>query len=119
MACDPHLIDLMRGALRGRAGLVEKRMFGGVCWMLHGNMLCCAGKERFLFRVGPDGEEAALTQPGAAPMEMNGRVMRGFVWVAVDNAIDAGLEEWVGLAWGFVAGMPAKGSKKVRGSTRV
>lgn len=111
MPHDPHLAELLRAALGRRAGLVEKRMFGGICWMLHGNMLCGAWREGFLFRVGPDQQPEALARPGAAPMDIAGRPMRGFVQVGADEAIDAGLEEWIAFAMRFVGGLPPKAPK--------
>jgi hypothetical protein len=98
----------MREALRRRAGIVEKRMFGGICWMLRGNMLCGVWHDGFLFRVGPDQQPEALARPGATPMEITGRPMRGFVLVGADEAIDAGLEAWIAFAMRFVGGLPPK-----------
>ena len=68
----------MRGALRSRRGIVEKKMFGGYCWMLNGNMLCGVEVGRYMFRVGKDLEAEALSLPGARPMDITGRPMRGY-----------------------------------------
>ena len=84
-------------------------MFGGICWMLRGNMLCGVESGRYLFRVGPALQAEALARPGAAPMEFTGRKMGGFVWVAADAAIDAGLDRWIALATRFVGALPPKG----------
>lgn len=51
MPHEPHLAERMRQALKTRAGIAERRMFGGYCWMLHGNMLCGVEVGRFMFRV--------------------------------------------------------------------
>jgi hypothetical protein len=101
----------MRAALGRRAGIVERRMFGGICWMLHGNMLCGVWGEGFLFRVGPERHQEALARPGTMPMEIAGRPMRGFVVVSADEAIDAGLEEWITFAGRFVGALPPKAPK--------
>ncbi|HEV8581576.1 MAG TPA: TfoX/Sxy family protein [Thermoanaerobaculia bacterium] len=73
MPHDPHLAQRMRRALSLRAGITEKKMFGGYCWMLHGNMLCGVEVGRFMFRVGKDLEGEALARPGASPMDITGR----------------------------------------------
>ena len=108
MPFDPHLADLMRGALKTRAGIVEKKMFGGYCWMLRGNMLCGVEVGRFMFRVGKDLEAEALVRAGAKPMDMKGKPMRGFVWVDADAAVDAGLDRWLDLAAHYVGSLPPK-----------
>ena len=98
----------MRGALRGRRGIVEKKMFGGFCWMLDGNMLAGVEVGRYMFRVGKALEAEALARPGARPMDITGRPMRGFVWVDADAAIEAGLENWIAFAERYVGALPPK-----------
>ena len=98
----------MRTALQPRKGVVEKKMFGGYCWMLNGNMLCGVEVGRFMFRVGKDLEAEALSRPGARPMDITGRPMRGFVWVSAEAADGEGLEEWIALADQYVGALPAK-----------
>jgi hypothetical protein len=108
MAFDPHLAEMMRAALGRRRGLVEKRMFGGLCWMLDGNMLCGIAMGCFMFRVGPAQQEEALARPGARVMAFSDRPMRGYVLVEPDAAEDAGLEAWIALAARHVAALPPK-----------
>ncbi|MBI5718765.1 MAG: TfoX/Sxy family protein [Burkholderiales bacterium] len=98
----------MRSALASRKGIVEKKMFGGYCWMLNGNMLCGVEVGRFMFRVGPTLEPAALARPGASPMDITGRPMRGFVWVSAPNALGADLDRWIDLASEYVGALPSK-----------
>jgi TfoX/Sxy family transcriptional regulator of competence genes len=62
MPHDPHLADRMRAALKSRVGITERRMFGGYCWMLRGNMLCGVEVGRFMFRVGKALEADALAR---------------------------------------------------------
>ncbi len=81
MAYEEHLADLIRDRLRDEAGVDEKKMFGGLCWMLNGNMVCGVNGDRFLFRVGKERFDEALAWPGASPMEMGGRRSAGFLWV--------------------------------------
>lgn len=113
MAHDESLAARMRDALEGLAGISEKRMMGGVCFLLDGNMLCGAdrpktGEGRFMFRVGKDNQADALARPGAQPMEMGGRRMNGFVFVEAEACDDAAMKEWISLALGFVGGLPPK-----------
>jgi TfoX/Sxy family transcriptional regulator of competence genes len=105
---DPHLADRMRAALQRRAGITERKMFGGYCWMLNGNMLCGVEVGRFMFRVGKALEAYALARPGASPMDITGRPMKGFVWVRAEEAEDKALQGWIDLAARYVGAMPAK-----------
>lgn len=97
----------LRAALAGKRGIAEKRMFGGVCFMLRGNMLCGTGKSDFMFRVGKAQDAEALARPGARPMDITGRKMAGFVWV--DAGCDArALRRWIALAEKYVGALPVK-----------
>lgn len=98
----------LRKALSRRTGITEKRMFGGVCFLLRGNMLCTANKGRFMFRVGRALEAEALSRQGATLMVMRGRKMRGFVRVSAAGARGAALKRWVDLASRYVGTLPAK-----------
>ena len=98
----------MRAALKRRVGITEKKMFGGYCWMLRGNMLCGVEVGRFMFRVGKDLEAEALARPGASPMDITGRPMRGFVWVRAVAAEGKALLAWIDLASRYVGALPAK-----------
>ncbi len=108
MPYDPHLLDEMRHVLSGRKNIVEKKMFGGYCWMLNGHMLCGVEVGRFMFRVGKELEAEALSRPGASPMDITGRPMRGIVWVDAGQALEAGLTSWIDLAARFVHSLPPK-----------
>lgn len=108
MPYDPDLAERMRTTLRSRAGVVEKKMFGGYCWMLHGNMLCGVEVGRFMFRVGKEQEQQALSRPGARPMDITGRPMKGFVWVDARETAGEALEAWIELAARYVSALPPK-----------
>lgn len=108
MPHDPHLADRLRAALKHVPGIVEKKMFGGYCWMLRGNMLCGVEVGRFMFRVGRELQAQALARPGATPMDITGRPMRGFVWVRAEHADGAELRDWIELASSYVGNLPAK-----------
>lgn len=98
----------MRQALADRPDIVEKKMFGGCCWMLNGNMLSGVGVDRFMFRIGKDLEAEALARPGAKPMDVTGRPMPGIVWVEADAALETGLDDWIAFATRFVGALPPK-----------
>lgn len=108
MPFDPHLADLMRMALHKRPGVLEKKMFGGYCWMLRGNMLCGVEAGRYMFRVGKELEPEALKRPGARKMDITGKPMTGFVWVDADAALETGLSDWIAFATRYVGGLPPK-----------
>lgn len=119
MPYDPHLADLMQQSLIDRPDISERKMFGGICWMLNGNMLCGVEVGRFMFRVGKDLKKEALARSGASPMAMGGRVMGGFVWVDADAAVEAGLGSWIDLAARFVATLPPKWPRRTVASVVV
>lgn len=104
------LSDRIRLLLADRPGLSEQKMFGGRAFMLHGNMLVAPMKDgSLLVRVGKDNCEGGLTRPGAAPMQMGGRTMSGFVQVSGDAIEDDDvLHDWIGLARSFVDTLPPK-----------
>ena len=108
MPYDPHLAELMREAFAGRPGIAEKKMFGGFCWMLNGNMLCGVEAGRFMFRPGKALEAEALARPGTSPMDITGKPMSGIIWVDADAALDAGLKDWIEFCAQFVGGLPPK-----------
>ncbi|MEM1065430.1 MAG: TfoX/Sxy family protein [Pseudomonadota bacterium] len=109
MAYDEGIAEVLRADLSGEPGIGEKKMFGGLCFTLHGNMLCTAGKGRGLFRVGKAAEAQALAIEGVTPMEMAGRRMGGFV--DADSEIygdDARRGPLLAMALDFVRGLPPK-----------
>ena len=108
MPYDLHLADRMRAALQAHKDIVEKKMFGGYCWMLSGNMLCGVEVGRYMFRVGKDLEAEALSRPGAKPMDITGKPMRGFVWVSAHATEGADLARWIQLAERYVGALPPK-----------
>ena len=86
-------------------------MFGGVCFLLRGNMLCGTGKTDFMFRIGKEQDAEALSRKGARPMDFTGKVMKGFVWVDPASCDGRALARWIALAEGYVGKLPAKGEK--------
>ena len=113
MAYDEALAGRVRAAMAGRNGFSERKMFGGGCFMLHGNMFAGVESGRIMLRVGADRFEAALARPGARPMDFTGRPMTGFVFVdcsAVKS--DGRLHDWLREALGYVETLPPKDGAK-------
>jgi TfoX/Sxy family transcriptional regulator of competence genes len=108
LAVDEDFAERMRAVLAG-AGLVrEVRMFGGLCFMLNGNMVAGTSKRGLLVRVGTDQQPDALTRSGARPMEMAGRPMAGYIFVDPAPQDDRALRDWLDLAVSFVMTLPPK-----------
>ena len=113
MPYDEQLAERVRAVLAGQSGLTERKMFGGLCFMLAGNMCVGVEHDRLMVRLGQDLYEEALTRPHAAPMDFTGRPMKGFVFVAPDGiSTPAALREWVDLGVQFSQTLPAKKAKK-------
>jgi TfoX/Sxy family transcriptional regulator of competence genes len=110
MAGDEDLVLRVRRALDGVGGVHEVKMFGGIGFMLNGNMTATASKRGVMLRVGKDRQAEALAR-GARVVEMRGRPMDGYVRVNPADVNDAQLKEWVGLAVAFVRTLPPKTAK--------
>ena len=108
MADRDDLIDRVRATLVGRSP-AERKMFGGVCFMINGNMVAGTFKGDLLVRVGKDGHAAAMQRPHTRPMEQAGRVAAGYVIVAAEGvARDRELKRWLDTAIAHVETLPAK-----------
>ena len=108
MPHDPELAERMQEALTSRKAIVRKKLFGGYCWMLKGNMLCGVEVSRYMFRVGKAQEHEALAKPGAKPMDITGKPMAGFVWVDATGLTNRQLNASISMAERYVGGLPAK-----------
>lgn len=109
MAYSEELAERIRALLGPRPGVVEKRMFGGVAWMVTGNLAVATLGEDLMARLGVEDAERAAAEDRVAPMEMGGRPMRA--WVRVDAARiadDAELARWVDAGADFASGLPPK-----------
>jgi TfoX/Sxy family transcriptional regulator of competence genes len=107
-ASDTHLAERVRAALAGAGDISEVKMFGGIGFMLNGNMVAGASKRGLLLRVGKERQAEALSWHGARPMEMRGRVMEGYVYIDPPALRDADIESRVRFACAFVRTLPAK-----------
>ena len=109
MSYDERLADRVRDVLARQEGLTEKKMFGGLSFMLHGNMCCGIVKDDLMVRVGPEGHEEALIRPHVRPMDFTGRPLTGMVYVGPEGyRSDDALIEWVERGVDFAASLPPK-----------
>ena len=111
MVYDEALADRIREAVQGIAGLSEKRMFGGLAFLVNGNMaVAAAGHGGLLLRVDPAETEALAAEPGAGRFVMRGREMNGWLHVEADaGTADAALRRWVGIGVAYAGSLPPKG----------
>lgn len=109
MAFDEPLAARIRKALGKRKGLTEKRMFGGIGFLIHGNMCCGAHGTSMIVRVDPDEYERTLAEAHARPFDLTGRPMKGWIMVgAAGVADDKSVAYWVEVALEFVSKLPPK-----------
>ena len=115
MSYDEGLAQRIREVVADRQGVTERKMFGGLAFLLNGNMFCgIAKKEDLMVRVGPARHEEALREPHARLMDFAGKPMVGFIFVAPPgHASDEALTRWVDWSLAFVSPMPSKTSKPV------
>jgi TfoX/Sxy family transcriptional regulator of competence genes len=112
MAYDERLVDRIRGALRGWQTVSEKRMFGGIAFLLRGNMCWGVIKDLLVLRLGPQGAVKALQRPHTREMDFTGRPMRGIVYIEPNGIeTDYNLQAWLEEAVRFAGSLPAKSSK--------
>jgi hypothetical protein len=111
MAYDEDLANRIREIVHAEPGLTEKRMFGGLAFLINGNMsVSASGQGGLLLHVDPDETEALLGKPNAHPFEMRGRVMQGWLRVDADGLkTKRQLERWVARGVGYARSLPAKG----------
>jgi len=109
MAFDEGVAQRLREVFADRTDVVEKKMFGGIAFMVSGNMCCGVVGDELMARVGPGQHEKALKEPYAREMDFTGKPMKGFVYVGVQGfAADEDLESWVGRCEQFVDTLPPK-----------
>ena len=109
MAYDESLADILRQRLAPQEGVSERKMFGGLCLMVNGNMACGATADGFMFRVGPEREATALALPKVEKCMFTGRPMKGFVeLLGAACHDDEPVATLVGLARDFAGRLPPK-----------
>ena len=109
MAYNQGLADDIRAILSDRPNLVVKKMFGGVGFMLNGNMACGVSGESIMVRVGLDDYDGLLTRPHVRVFDVTGKPMRGWVWVDPDGfKSDQDLKSWIMRGVAFAESLPPK-----------
>jgi TfoX/Sxy family transcriptional regulator of competence genes len=109
MAYDEVLAKRIRMILRGKRNITEKEQFGGVGFLVRGNMACGVLKGSLLVRVGPDRHDEAMRRKGARPFVLTGRPSRGWVLVGPSGLkTESSLEKWVDMGLEFAKGLPPK-----------
>ena len=109
MAYDEGLAERIRGLLEDRGKVSERRMFGGLAFLMRGHMTVGIVKDELMVRVGPESYAHALSEPHARAMDFTGRPMKGLVFVSPEGIeSDTDLEHWVERGFGYAASLPAK-----------
>jgi TfoX/Sxy family transcriptional regulator of competence genes len=109
MAYNEALAQRMRTKLKGQRGLIEKRMFGGIGFLVHGNLACGVHKNEMIVRLGMDKFDAALKRPGARIFDMTGKPMQGWLLVSANGyKSEAALTAWIKESLSFAKSLPAK-----------
>jgi len=109
MTYSHELVQRIRMELQVRTDVIEKRMFGGLTFMVSGHMCCGVTGEDLMVRVGPEQYGYSVLLPHARPMDFTGRAMNGFVFIesaGLDS--DEDLKRWVNRGIKFVSALPPK-----------
>jgi TfoX/Sxy family transcriptional regulator of competence genes len=109
-----QLAEVVREALRGSGAVREVKMFGGIGFMLNGNLIAAASKRGLLVRVGEQQHEKALKRPGARSMVMRGRTMTGYVYIDPPTLNVRTAAGWIAFALPHVLSLPAKARRSKR-----
>jgi TfoX/Sxy family transcriptional regulator of competence genes len=109
LSYDPAAAERVRQLLSGRSDVAEKKMVGGLSFLVNGNMCCGVTGTALMVRVGAEGREQALREPHVRPMLLAGRALSGFICIEPEGyASDDALAGWVQRGLAFVSGLPAK-----------
>ncbi len=115
MAYSEELAQRIRDCLEDRVPFEERKMFGGLCFTVHGHMVAGVVDDELMVRVGPDAYEACLKKPHAREMDFTGRPLKGMVYVGVAGIkTKRSLTTWLGRGVEFVGSLPPKKPKKPR-----
>ena len=108
MAFDENLAARIRAHLGKRTGVTERKMFGGIIFMLQGNMCCGVHRSALIVRLGPEEASGALAEPHTRVFDLTGRPMKAWVLVEPKGLAGAQLEKWVDRAAHFAGSLPPK-----------
>ncbi len=113
MAYDEDLAERVREAFSGILDVEEKKMFGGLCFMMAEHMCCGVEKDRLMARVGPQRYDECLKKAHVREMDFTGKPMKGMVFVEAGGLVsDEDLGEWIRICMDFVVGLPPKKKRK-------
>jgi TfoX/Sxy family transcriptional regulator of competence genes len=120
MAYDETLAARVRNILSPMPGLSEKKMFGGLCFLVHGNMCCGVLKDELVLRLDSVSAQELLSLQHTRPMDFTGRPMKGFVFIEAEGLrTDQQLRHWVSMARAFVQALAPKPGRKSRHSRSI
>ena len=109
MAYDEGLAERVRKAIGGKGEISEKKMFGGLCFLLRGKMCCGILKSKLVARVDPKESAGLLKRAHVRPMDFTGRPMKGFLYVGQDALKSSSeLNQWLKRCLAFASSLPAK-----------
>ena len=109
MAYDENLAQRIREQFEGLPGIVEKKMFGGIAFLLNGNMATGVIGNDLIVRVGPENYQSALEEPHVIPFDFSGRPMKGWVMISAEgHRKKKDLAAWVDQGASFALTLPAK-----------
>jgi hypothetical protein len=109
MAYDEALAARVQEVLGDNPEISERKMFGGIAFVLKGNMAVGVSGDELMVRIDPEDQEQALNQPAVRPFDMTGRPMKGWILVGPDGiAEDADLDSWVSKGLDFAGSLPPK-----------
>lgn len=106
MHSNMEIVERLRDELEGRSGIKETKMFGGICFMLNGNICVGMWHDWMIARVGIEAAERGLQTDECEPMDITGRPMKG--WLKVDVKSDDALKDWTAASVEFVSTLPKK-----------
>ena len=109
MVYDEGLAQQIRDLLSDKPGYSEKKMFGGLCFLVNGNMVCGVTTNQVMLRIGKDNYESVLSKPHITEMDFTGRPMRGMVYIDESGSQDESVViDWVNFAYDFAFSLPPK-----------
>ena len=109
MAFDESLAARIRAALARKKNVEEKKMFGGICFLLNGNMLVGVWKDSLIARLGPEQGDEALLEPHVKVFDITGKPMKNWILVEPEGIeVDDQLKDWIQRAAKFVGKLPKK-----------
>jgi TfoX/Sxy family transcriptional regulator of competence genes len=120
MAFDEKLADRISNLLKSQKGIVQKRMFGGMCYMLKDKMFCGIVKNDLMVRVLDEKFERMLKRPHAREMDFTGKPMKGYIYVAPEGTLtDIQLLTWLDLGIEYVEKSPPKKKRPKTGKKQI